>query len=66
HLVILSFSGLLDGKGVFGVEFLYLLVGLIVLFVCSVFEGLKPSVESRFCNRGKARLILRRFYGVGI
>ncbi|MCM1312647.1 MAG: hypothetical protein NC252_07070 [Roseburia sp.] len=27
HLVILGFIGLLDGKGMFGVEILYLLVG---------------------------------------
>ncbi|MCM1311432.1 MAG: hypothetical protein NC206_00170 [Bacteroides sp.] len=42
HLENLGFSGLLDGKGVFGVGFLYLLVGRIILFVSSAFEAQKP------------------------
>ncbi|MCM1420686.1 MAG: hypothetical protein NC224_04745, partial [Bacteroides sp.] len=42
HLVILTFWALLGGTGVFGVEFLYLLVGRIVLFVHSKFKTQKP------------------------
>ncbi|MCM1421903.1 MAG: hypothetical protein NC224_10975, partial [Bacteroides sp.] len=42
HLVILAFSGLLDGKGMFGVEILYLLVGQIVLFVRMNFKVQNP------------------------
>ncbi|MCM1421877.1 MAG: hypothetical protein NC224_10835 [Bacteroides sp.] len=38
HLVILGFWALLGIKGVFGVEFLCLLVGQIVLFIFFVFE----------------------------
>ncbi|MCM1346397.1 MAG: hypothetical protein NC206_04870, partial [Bacteroides sp.] len=42
HLVILGFFGVLGGNGAFGVEFLYLLVGRIILFVHLKFEAQKP------------------------
>ncbi|MCM1312218.1 MAG: hypothetical protein NC252_04865 [Roseburia sp.] len=42
HLVILGFIGILDEKDVFGVGFIYLLAGRIVLFAHLIFATQKP------------------------